>query len=208
MNLRIDELRKNVLYSISLSKGWLSPAEKLYSIHSSDTWQHLRSRDQVDLLMAAGCYEEAIPKYEAFSHWRKVGDAYFATGNLEAARGQYQRGANEPSDQYQAYRNGPDRDRLIAVAAAQGDWAEIVNQIRLGQPEPFGTKDVIFGGSSRSKSPLLKLFAHASAAGTTNCLVNEFETFLESALRTRLFCLSTVGQAHTQKTSQRLQIHR
>ena len=177
MTYREDELRKSVVYSIALEKTWLTPAEKLFALHNSGTWGTARSRDQVDLLMAAGCFEEAIPLYAAFAHWRKVGDALFALGLLDEAKDQYEKGPNEAGGDYKAFRNGPDRDRLIALAAAKGDWAEALAQVRTGSPEPIFSKDVVFGGSSRAKAPLMKLFAHAEVKTGAQSASEEMQKF-------------------------------
>ena len=154
LSYRADELRKSLVYSIALEKTWLKPGEKIYALQSSGNWGAARSRDQVDLLMAAGCYEEAIPLYAAFAHWRKVGDALFALGRINEAKIEYEKGPNEAGGGYKAFRNGPDRDRLIALAAAEGNWGEALKQVREGSPEPLFGKDVVFGGSSRAKARL------------------------------------------------------
>lgn len=177
LKYRAEELRKSVVYSIVLEKAWLKPAEKIYALQSSGSWEAARSRDQVDLMMAAGCYEEAIPLYAAFAHWRKVGDALFALGRFDEAKVEYQKGPNEAGGDYKAFRNGPDRDRLIALAAAQGDWGEALKQVREGSPEPLFGKDVVFGGSSRAKAPLMKLFAHAAAKVGVQSASAEMQTF-------------------------------
>ena len=177
LSYRADELRKSVVYSIALEKTWLKPAEKIYALQSAGMWEAARSRDQVDLMMAAGCHEEAIPLYAAFAHWRKVGDALFALGRLDEAKCEYEKGPNETGGEYKAFRNGPDRDRLIAIAAARGDWTEALNQVRAGSPEPIFGKDVVFGGSSRAKSPLMKLFAHASAKTGVQSASEEMQRF-------------------------------
>lgn len=177
MNRRAEELRKSVVYSIALEKTWLKPAEKIYALQSAGFWEAARSRDQVDLMMAAGCYGEAIPLYTAFAHWRKVGDALFALGRLDEALLEYEKGPNETGGEYKAFRNGPDRDRLIALAAARGDWTEALKQVRAGSPEPIFGKDVAFGGSNRAKAPLLKLFAHASAKTGVQSASEEMQKF-------------------------------
>lgn len=177
LKCRAEELRKSVVYSIALEKTWLKPAEKIYALQSSGSWEAARGRDQVDLLMAAGCYEEAIPLYAAFAHWRKVGDALFALGRIDEAKVEYQKGSNEAGGDYKGFRNGPDRDRLIALAAAQGDWGEALKQVREGSPEPLFGKDVVFGGSSRAKAPLMKLFAHAAAKVGVQSASAEMQTF-------------------------------
>lgn len=177
MDRRAEELRKSVVYSIALEKTWLNPAEKIYALQSSGTWGAARSRDQGDLLMAAGCFEEAIPLYAAFAHWRKVGDALFALGRIDEAKVEYEKGPNEAGGDYKAFRKGPDRDRLIALAATQGDWAEALKQVREGSPEPLFGKDVVFGGASRAKAPLLKLYAHAVAKLGVQSASAEMQTF-------------------------------
>ncbi|MFC3174681.1 hypothetical protein ACFOD9_10490 [Novosphingobium bradum] len=177
MNYRTEEFRKSVVYSIALEKTWLKPAEKIYALKNSGTWEAARSRDQVDLMMAAGCYEEAIPLYAAFAHWRKVGDALFALGRLDEAKAEYEKGPNEAGGAYKAFRSGPDRDRLIALAAAQGDWGEALKQVREGSPEPLFGKDVVFGGSSRAKAPLMKLFVHAAAKTGVQSASAEMQKF-------------------------------
>jgi len=48
--------------------------------------------------MAAGCFEEAIPLYAAFAHWRKVGDALFALGRIDEAKVEYEKGPNEAGE--------------------------------------------------------------------------------------------------------------
>jgi hypothetical protein len=177
MTSRALQLLESVVYSIALEKSWLTPAEKLFALQASDTWKLARSRDQVDLLMAAGCYEEAIPLYSAFSHWRKVGDALFAMGRVDDAWEQYQKGPNEATGDYKAFRSGPDRDRLIALAVAKGDWAEAAAQVRAGSPEPIFSKDVVFGGSSRAKAPLMKLFAHATVKTGASSASKDMQQF-------------------------------
>ncbi|MBH0111618.1 hypothetical protein I5E68_01460 [Novosphingobium sp. YJ-S2-02] len=177
MDRKAKELLKSVVYSIALEKTWLKPAEKIYALQSAGLWEAARSRDQVDLMMAAGCYEEAIPLYAAFSHWRKVGDALFALGRLDEAKCEYEKGPNETGGDYKAFRNGPDRDRLIALAAARGDWTEALNQVRAGSPEPVFGKDVVFDGSSRAKTPLMKLFAHAAAKAGAQSAREEMQKF-------------------------------
>jgi hypothetical protein len=127
--------------------------------------------------MAAGCYEEAIPLYSAFSHLRKVGDALFAMGRLDDAWEQYEKGPNEAGSDYKAFRSGPDRDRLIALAIAKGDWAEAAAQVRAGAPKPIFSKDIVFGGSSRAKAPLMKLFAHATAKTGALSASDEMQQF-------------------------------
>ena len=77
---RFSELRTSVVYAVALASGWLTPAEKVHALRKAGVWDHARSRDQTDLLLAAGAYEEAIPRYAAFGHWRKVGDAQLALG--------------------------------------------------------------------------------------------------------------------------------
>lgn len=165
---RIAELRSDLLFSVAQATGWLTAAEKIFAIRSAGLWKEVRPRDQTDLWMAAGAYAEAIPEFERLSQWRKVGDALFAMGKLEEARSSYERGENLPGDDYQAWRRGPDHDRLIALAITRGDWAEVLRNIRMGEPDPFGPSQVIFAGSSRAKGPLIKISAHAAvAAGDT-----------------------------------------
>ena len=67
-------------------------------------------------------------------------------------------------EDYLAFRQGPDHDRLIALAIGREDWTEILRLVRLGEPDPLGGKDVVFGGGSRAKGPLVKLTAYAVAA--------------------------------------------
>lgn len=149
MSQVVNELTQNVVYSLAQSKGELTPLEKLFALHHSASWDQLRQRDQADILMSAGCFAEAIRHYSELRHWRKLGDAHFAMG--------------ETADALGFYSKRPDRDRLIALAVAREDWVEVLAQLRLGSPEPFLTKDIIFSGSSRAKGPYLKLYAHAAA---------------------------------------------
>lgn len=176
---RLRELRSSVVYGVSLATGWLTPAEKIYALKTSGLWDEARSRDQTDLLMAAGAYAEAIPRYAAFGHWRKVGDAQFALGDVEAARASYERGENLPSADYVAFRRGPDLDRLIALAIGRGDWPDVLHLVRLGEPDPLGAKDVVFGGGSRSKGPLIKLCAHAAAETGDPAIAREMRGFFD-----------------------------
>lgn len=162
MSSKFEQLRESVIYSIANSSGRFSFAEKIFALKDSRSWSDVRLRDQADILMGAGCYDDAIPQFASISHWRKVGDALFAMDRIDEAKKYYERGANETSEGYKADRNGPDHDRLIALAARCEDWHELLAQIRAGTPEPLSDKDIIFGGSSRAKGPLLKLFAHAA----------------------------------------------
>ena len=164
MTRRVAELRSSVIYAIALSTGWLKPGEKIYALKASRLWDDARTRDQADMLMAAGAYQEAMPLWEKFSHWRKIGDALLALGDVAGARASYERGENPPSEDYAAFRRGPDLDRLIALAIAREDWGDVLRLIRAGDPDPFGAKDVTFGGGVRAKGPLVKLCAHAAAA--------------------------------------------
>jgi hypothetical protein len=176
---RIDDLRGSVVYSIAISAGWMTPAEKIRALKSAELWDQARSRDQTDMLMAAGGYEEAIPRYAAFGHWRKVGDAYFALGNLAEARASYERGENLPGKEYKAFRREPDYDRLIALAIRREDWTAILAMIRQVGPESLGKSEVIFGGSSRAKGPLVKLGAHAAAAAGDRRMAGEMRRFFD-----------------------------
>lgn len=174
---RLQELRSSVVYGIALASGWLTPAEKLYALKTARLWDEARSRDQTDLLMASGAYEEAIPRYAAFGHWRKVGDAQLAMGDVMAARASYERGENIPGKEYTAFRRGPDHDRLISLAISREDWPDVLRLIRLGEPDPLGNKDITFGGSSRAKGPLVKLCAHAAAATPDLLIAKEMRSF-------------------------------
>ena len=159
----IDTLRGDLASSLARTNGWLTPAEKIAVLHRTSTWETIRSRERVDLLMAAGCYREAIPIFETFSHWRKIGDAQLALGDVDAARSSYERGENKVAGkEYAAFRAGPDLDRLIALAVRRGDWRTTLDLVRQGKPDPLGKSDVIFGGGNRAKGPLVKLCAHAS----------------------------------------------
>jgi hypothetical protein len=159
----VDTLRGDLASSLARTNGWLSPAEKISVLHRTWNWEALRSRERVDLLMAAGCYREAIPIFETFSHWRKIGDAQLAMGEIDAARSSYERGENKASaKEYAAFRAGPDLDRLIALAIRRQDWRQALDLVRQGKPDPLGKSDVVFGGSNRAKGPLVKLCAHAS----------------------------------------------
>lgn len=144
-------MRKSVVYSIALEKTWLKPAEKIYVLQSSGNWGAARSRDQVDLLMAGGGYEEAISLYAAFAHWRKVGDALFALGRIDEAKVEYEKGPNEAGGDHKAFRNGPDRDRMIALAAARGDWAGALKQFGKLHPNLCMEKTWFSEGRAESK---------------------------------------------------------
>ena len=104
MTRRVAELRSSVIYAIALSTGWLKPGEKIYALKASRLWDDARTRDQADMLMAAGAYQEAMPLWEKFSHWRKIGDALLALGDVAGARASYERGENPPSEDYAAFR--------------------------------------------------------------------------------------------------------
>jgi len=127
--------------------------------------------------MSAGAYSEAMGDYLQLSHWRKAGDACFAMGRLDEARGYYERGENVPGEDYQAWRGGPDNDRLIALAIGRDDWAEVLRIIRVAEPDPFGPSQVIFGGSSRAKGPLMKICAHAAVAQGDPSMEREMRKF-------------------------------
>lgn len=170
---RIEQLRSDILFSVAQATGWMKPAEKIFAIQSAGLWNDVRPRDRTDLLMAAGAYADAIPDYAALSHWRKVGDAYFAMGRLAEARENYERGENLRGDDYMAWRGGPDRDRLIALAVVREDWAEVLRQIRKAEPDPFGPTQVIFAGSTRAKGPLIKICAHAAVAVGDDAMARE-----------------------------------
>lgn len=174
---RIEELRSSVTYAIALAKGWLSPAEKIHALKASGLWDVARTRDQADLLMAAGAYREAIPIWQTFSHWRKIGDALLALGDVAGARASYEKGENPTGVEYAAFRRGPDVDRLIALAISQEDWNGILHLIRAGEPDPLGAKDVVFGGGSRAKGPLVKLCAHAAVATGDTRIAGEMRGF-------------------------------
>lgn len=159
----IDTLRGDLASSLARTSGWLSPAEKIAVLHRTSNWETIRSREKGDLLMAAGCYREAIPIFETFSHWRKIGDAQLALGDVDAARSSYERGENKAKGkEYAAFRAGPDLDRLIALAIRRQDWGAVLDLVRQGKPDPLGKNDVVFCGSNRAKGPLVKLCAHAS----------------------------------------------
>lgn len=177
MTRRIAELRSSVAYAIALANGWLTPAEKIHALKASRLWEVARTRDQADLLMAAGAYREAIPIWETFSHWRKIGDAQLALGDLAGARASYEKGENPPGGEYAAFRRGPDLDRLIALAISRKDWDGVLRMIRAGEPDPLGAKDVVFGGGSRAKGPLVKLCAHAAVAKGDARIAGEMRGF-------------------------------
>lgn len=127
--------------------------------------------------MAAGAYREAIPIWQTFSHWRKIGDALLALGDVAGARASYEKDENPTGVEYAAFRRGPDVDRLIALAISQEDWNGILRLIRAGEPDPLGAKDVVFGGGSRAKGPLVKLCAHAAVATGDTEIAGEMRGF-------------------------------
>ncbi|MBU7590888.1 MAG: hypothetical protein KAF42_16955, partial [Sphingopyxis terrae] len=174
---RTEQLRSDILFSVAQATGWLKPAEKIFAIRSAGLWDEVRPRDRTDLLMAAGAYADAIPDYAALSHWRKVGDAYFAMGRHGEARENYERGENVRGDDYMAWRGGPDRDRPIALAVVRAGWAEGLQQIRKAEPDPFGPSQVIFAGSSRAKGPLIKVCAHAAVAVGDEAMAREMRAY-------------------------------
>lgn len=174
---RVDDLRADILYSVALAAGWLKPAEKIFAVESAGLWDELRQRDRTDLLMSAGAYAEAVPDFAALSHWRKVGDAYFAMGEHDEARQYYRRGENIRGEDYMAFRNGPDQDRLMALAILREDWADVLQLIRDAEPNPFGSTDVVFAGSSRAKGPLIKICAHAAVAAGDDAMPREMRRF-------------------------------
>lgn len=148
----MDTLRGDIASSLARTTGWLTPAEKISVLHRASNWETIRFREKVDLLMAAGCYREAIPIFETFSHWRKIGDARLAIGEIDAARSSYERGENKASaKEYAAFRAGPDLDRLIALAIRRKDWRSTLDLVRQGKPDPLDKSDVIFGGGNRAK---------------------------------------------------------
>lgn len=167
----ITALRHELASSLARASGWLSPAEKIAVLHRTTCWETIRSREQVDLLMAAGCYREAIPIFEALSHWRKIGDAQLALGDIDAARQSYERGENKRVGNYAVFRAGPDFDRLIALAIGREEWRETIDLVRQARPDPLDKNDVVFAGSSRAKWPLVNLCAHAAwRSGDTSIL--------------------------------------
>ena len=173
-NRSIVALRGDLSSALARTNGWLSPAEKIAVLYRTSNWETIRSREKVDLLMAAGCYREAIPLFENFSHWRKIGDAHLALGEVDSARQSYERGENKSTaKKYAAFRAGPDLDRLIALAIGREDWSAALAFVRQGKPDPLGKSDVIFSGGNRAKGPLVKLCAHASwKIGETSILAD------------------------------------
>jgi hypothetical protein len=49
----IDTLRGDLASSLVRTNGWLTPAEKIAVLHRTSSWETIRSRERVDLLMAA-----------------------------------------------------------------------------------------------------------------------------------------------------------
>lgn len=162
MSRRISELRASVAFAIANEERSISGFEKLAILNFSSTWATLSTRQQADVLMQAGCYLEAIPLFESLGVWRKIGDAYWALGELEHARTCYERIGTEGAEEAKAFRRGPDYDRLIALAIGREDWALVVQLIRQGNPEPIGSNQVVFCGGTRAKNPLMRLMAHAA----------------------------------------------
>jgi hypothetical protein len=191
----VTTLRNNLASRLARASGWLSSAEKIFVLHRTANWANIRSREQVNLLMAAGCYSEAIPMYEAIGHWRKVGDAQLALGDIDAARKSYERGENKQKDTYAAFRTGPDFDRLIALAIEREDWREVLNLVRTAKPDPLGKRDVIFAGGNRAKAPLVKLCAHAAWKSGDASIVDDMPDFfgLNTADLKVIFANATSG---------------
>ncbi len=134
----------------------LSAWEKLFVVRTIGLPVH--AGYLADVYMACGCFSEAREKYLKPEHPRKLGDICWCEGKLDQAEVHY----SQVKSEAQAYRSGPDDDRLIKLAFFQEQWDRVVT--RFGNAS-FGKWnppcEVTLGSSVTKAQPYLDMLAVA-----------------------------------------------
>ena len=174
---RAESLLNNLLISIADGGHRFAAEERLAIVERHSARAALGDRRYASLLHDAGCFADAAAMFEAIGHWRKVGDCRLAAGDMVGAVEYYSKPDNAVGEQ--AYRGGPDYDRLLGIAFRGGDWEAVIDWIRRGEPDAcsFDSRQVIFANSARAKGPLLKFLIIAGIrSGQIEAVQREFAT--------------------------------
>ena len=172
---RTESLLNDLLISIADGGHKLSPEERLAIVERHSARAAIGDRRYASLLHDAGCFADAAALFDTIGHWRKVGDCRLAAGDLAGALACYSKPDNAAGEQ--AYRGGPDYDRLLGIAFRASDWDAVIEWIRRGEPDvcSFDAGQVIFANSSRAKGPLLKFLIIAGIrSGRIEAVQREF----------------------------------
>ena len=158
---RSDCFVDGLLFGVLTSEHELAPAERLYIVTTSHRVAELNQAWLSDLYLSCGWFDAARKIYELRGDWRKLGDILVAQGNLDGALEMYRR----PSQRGEAVvpRQGPDNDRIMAVAFRRRNWNEFIEAYRAAAPMPLDGGQVILCGFSCATSPLARRLAIAAA---------------------------------------------
>lgn len=154
-----EEIYRNLVSDVLIQTGDpLTVFERLWIVHNSGIMGELNRRWLCDLYEKAGCYAAAVQVYMESRHWRKMGDAAFASGDLPLAQSYYEKPGDSKGE---VFRSGPDWDRLIVLAFISGRWEDVPKLIAQANVTPVDDRQVVVGSGTRAKRPLAKMTAIA-----------------------------------------------
>ncbi len=108
---------------LALSKGELTPSERLYVIQNAKHLAEIHQGYLFDLYVACGCFDAAL-QITSKRSLRFLGDLAWAAGDFGKARQYYAREGEDRSGP--VYRLGTHWDRLIKLEFCVGQWESAV----------------------------------------------------------------------------------